>query len=102
MVSYLPAKQQDSNFIEPGLSTTVAVGGSSTPITGPLARGSVVRLVSTVAVYIAVGLAPVADSVNSIYLPANIPEYFAIPAGYKLAAIQVTGAGSVNITIAAE
>lgn len=58
-----------------------------------------VRVVATSACWIAFGAAPVAvaSGVGSIYLPPGVPEYFWVLPGEKIAVIQDTAAGVLNI-----
>ena len=57
-----------------------------------------VRLVSTVACHVAVGVNPTATTSN-MYLPANAPEYFLIDSGQKIAAIKATGASDGQLFV---
>ncbi len=84
--------------IRPGATQKVAVTSASTQ-SAP-ADGNVVRLLATVDCHIAFGAAPTSD-VNSLFLPANTPEYFACY-GTDLVAVISDGAdGSLYITPAA-
>jgi len=57
-----------------------------------------VRLVSTTNCWVSFGASPTAAmGSNSIYLPANTPEYFYVNPGEKVAVIQDTAAGTLNI-----
>ena len=58
-----------------------------------------IRVVSTSACWIAFGAAPVAVSSGaaSIFLPAGLPEYFWVLPGEKIAVIQDSAAGVLNI-----
>lgn len=100
----------------PALSQTVAIGAASTqsaafgtgmigsynadgtPITTPN-QTQHVRLVATSACWVAFGSNPTAAASTSpsIYLPAGTPEYFWVVAGEKIAVIQDSSAGSLNI-----
>lgn len=73
----------------------------SMTITTPSAQSSaisagnkIVRLVSTIDSYIAIGSNPTATSA-SLYLVAGVPEFFAVTAGEKIAALRVGGSDGV-------
>jgi hypothetical protein len=85
--------------VRPGAASRVAIGAASVP-SGAL-TGTLVRLVATAACHIAIGAAPtaVADG-TSHFLPANVPEFFRITSGHKVAVIQDVGAGFLYITVA--
>ena len=59
-----------------------------------------VRIVDTVASWIAFGTAPVAAlrSVTSMFLPAGLPEYFWVRQGEQIAVIQDATGGFLYIT----
>ena len=82
--------------INPGTTQTLAVGAASvataTAIGAPL-----VRLISTVPCYVAFGVAPTATA-TSMYLAANVPEYFVLNMTDQVAALQVSAAGTLFIT----
>ena len=101
----------------PALSQTIAISGSSAQSavfsTGQVAppynadgtpanipnNTTHIRVVATSACWIAFGSNPVAVAATSpcIYLPAFTPEYFWVNKGERLAVIQDSGAGSLNI-----
>lgn len=58
-----------------------------------------IRVVSTADCWIAFGANPtaVAGQSPSILIPAGVPEYFWVQPGEKLAVIQSSGAGTLNI-----
>jgi hypothetical protein len=85
--------------IRPGATQTLAVGPASAASSA--IGADVVRLLSTVDVHLAFGAAPVADA-NCLFLPANLPEYFACEAGDQVAAIQDSVGGTLYITPAEE
>lgn len=100
----------------PALSQTVAVGAASTasaafsigptdqyandgtPVNSPNNTNHV-RLISNTNCWVAFGAAPVAvaQATPSIYLPANTPEYFWVLPGEKIAVIQDSASGFLNI-----
>lgn len=61
------------------------------------ARAGTFRIVASADCFIAIGVNPTATT-SSIYLPAGLVEYIDVPAGSKIAAIQSSGAGNLNIT----
>lgn len=81
--------------IATGTTTTLAVGAVSAA-TAPLGA-LVVRLVATTNCYVAFGAAPTATAA-SMYLPANMPEYFVVNSTDAVAALQVSAAGTLFIT----
>src|SRR5262245_13129205 len=101
----------------PALSQTLAIGAGSvqsaafqtgSPLYTYNADGTVatqanntthIRLVSNAACWVSFGTNPtaVASGSASILLPAGVPEYFWVARGEKVAVIQDTGAGSLNI-----
>ena len=101
----------------PSLSQTIAIG-ASTAQSAAFSTGQVappynpdgtpanipnntthIRVVATSACWIAFGSNPIAVAATSpsIYLPAFTPEYFWVNKGERLAVIQDSGAGSLNI-----
>lgn len=77
-------------------SIKLAVGASSVPGTPP--TDNVVRLVSSVACFVEIGTNAVAVADTSMYLAPNVPEYFHIPLGARVAVIQAASAGFLYIT----
>ena len=71
---------------------------SGTPATVPN-NTTHIRLVATAACWVAFGSNPIAASQGAgcIYLPAFTPEYFWVVVGERIAVIQDTGAGNLNI-----
>ena len=91
--------------LTPGDSQNVATSAVSAQSTAITADIAVVRLFGTEDMYIEFGSNPTAlTNGTSMYLPAGVPEYFAVPrtlkaAGTcKIAAIQVSTGGVLNIT----
>lgn len=79
-----------------GGTITLAVGAASAAASP--GSGEVVRLLATVDCFVAFGDTPTADTTTSMLLPAGVPEYFFLPLGQKVAAIQSAEAGSLYIT----
>lgn len=86
--------------IAPGVSQKLAfTGTSAAAATGFSANVSVVRLVATAACHVAFGTAPTAIADGTcVYLPPNVPHFFAVNPGDKVAAIQDTAGGNLFIT----
>lgn len=63
-----------------------------------------VRLVSTTDCWLAFGASPtaVAGATDAIFLPSGIVEYMDVVAGTKIAAIQNSAGGSLNIGVTAK
>lgn len=70
-----------------------ATSGQTTSILG----ANAVRLVSTTDCFVDIGLDPVATN-SDMFLPAGVPEYFSLPPGGKVSAIQVSAAGTIYAT----
>ncbi len=85
-------------LIQPGATQRLAIGAASAASSE--IPGTIVRLVATVDCYVAIGANPVADT-NSMFLPANFPEYFACAALDRVAALRVAADGALFITPAA-
>lgn len=58
---------------------------------------TLIRVVCTTAAYIAIGSSPTATA-NDIYMPADVPEYFAVSPGDKVSAIQASSGGTLHVT----
>ena len=102
----------------PALSQNVAIGVASVQSlafsTGPVGSYAVgpvsgvpittpnntlhVRLVATSDCYVAFGANPTAVVGTSMLIPAMTPEYFWVLPGEKLAVLQASAAGTLNIT----
>lgn len=92
----------------PAITQNVTIGSSSvqsavfttTTQVQPFTQNTQhVRLAATSNCWVSFGSNPTANmNSNSVYLPANSPEYFYIVAGDRLAVIQDTAAGTLNIT----
>ena len=74
----------------------VAVSSSSTQSTAFAAGSHYARLVSTVNCYVAFGTNPTATS-SSLYMVANVPEFFGITPAQKVAVLRVSGDGSLSV-----
>jgi hypothetical protein len=82
--------------IFPGSSQRLAVGSSSVQSTSMGETTGLVRLSASTDCYIAFGTNPTATNA-SLYLPAGMVEYIGINPGEKIAVLQVSAAGFLNI-----
>lgn len=57
-----------------------------------------IRLISTTNCWVVFGANPTATSTTGMYLPALSPEYFWVVRGEKVAVIQDTAGGTLNIS----
>lgn len=83
--------------ISDGSTQSVAVSGTSAQSSAISANSGFVRLVSTTLCHIRIGSNPTATTANMPIVP-YVPEYFAVTAGQKIAAIQNASAGTLYIT----
>jgi hypothetical protein len=83
---------------KPGISQSVAYTDTAGTITNAIsAQVQVVRVWCSTAAYIAIGSAPTATA-SDIPVPANTPEYFIVPPGSKVSAIQSADGGNLHVT----
>jgi hypothetical protein len=61
-------------------------------------RTGIVRVVCTTDAYISVGNGVTATTTTGAYFAAGIPDYIKVAEGDRISAIQVSAAGSLNIT----
>lgn len=80
-----------------GASQNVTIGAASAQSTAFGAGVFDVRVVATVACYVRVDTNPTAVTTDT-YLPAGVPEYFRVSPGQKMAVIQASAGGTLNIT----
>lgn len=92
-----------------GACSTVVVGATSTQSAAltnaslsSRAKSGTFRIVADTNCFIAIGVNPTAAVATGIALPARSVEYIDVPAGQKIAVIQETAAGNLNITAVAE
>jgi hypothetical protein len=97
MFSYLTKLYQLGALpvIRPGATQKLDFGAAS--VATAAVGGGVVRLVATADCHIALGSTPTADA-TCLFLPGNMPEYFACASGDQVAVIQDTTAGSLYVT----
>ncbi len=82
--------------VYPGTVQKVTVSGTSAA-TPNAVSSSVVRLLSTTDCYFVFGVTPTATANHSLLI-ANIPEYFTITPGEKVAALQASTGGTLFVT----
>jgi hypothetical protein len=91
---YYPVKTQVTTYSS--VSTAITEGSA--------AQVDVLRIVCTTACYVALAatgyedLVAVAGGATSVYLPANLPEYFRIGSSTSVVAIRVSTDGSLIVT----
>lgn len=83
---------------KPGLTQTKAYTGTAGVIDNAISNGvTVVRVWLSTAGFIAIGAAPTATT-SDIPMPANTPEYFIVPPGAKVSAVQSASGGNLFVT----
>lgn len=83
---------------KPGLTQVKAYTGTAGTIDNAISTGiTVVRVWLSTAGYIAIGASPTATT-SDIPMPANTPEYFIVPPGAKVSAIQASSGGNLHVT----
>lgn len=82
-------KEGQMRGLPPVAEQTVAIGAGSVASAAFNAATKCVRVMSDAVCSVAVGAAPVAAATN-MRLAANVPEYFAVSPGQKIAAITNT------------
>ncbi|MGE4259225.1 MAG: hypothetical protein AB7F19_07775 [Candidatus Babeliales bacterium] len=95
----MPVVLNSGNFLPTvawGTSQNVSVSGSSTQSSAVGAGTRLVRLASTTACHIAIGSNPTATSTSALVF-ANVPEYVQCSPGDKIAVIQDSASGTLNI-----
>jgi hypothetical protein len=87
--------------LKPATCYAITTGTVAAQSTNPITVGiRTVRLASTQAAWVTIGNGPTATATTSVYIPANVPEYFQCSGSgnEKVSALQVSASGSVNIT----
>jgi hypothetical protein len=83
---------------KPGATQSKAYTGTAGVIDNPIGSGvTIVRVWLTTAGFIAIGSSPTATT-SDIPMPANTPEYFVVPPGSKVSAIQSASGGTLYVT----
>jgi hypothetical protein len=81
------------------LNQTVAVGAASAAVTNAFAaHTTILRVVSTTACHIRIGAGTPTATTSDAYLPANLPEYFEVAPGERIAVIQNAAGGTLHAT----
>lgn len=83
---------------KPGTTQNVAYTGTAGTITNAIGTGiTVIRVWLTTAGFIKIAASPTATTAD-IPMPANTPEYFVVPPGSKVSAIQSASGGTLYVT----
>lgn len=83
---------------KPGITQTKAYTGTAGVIDDPISDGiTIIRVWLTTAGFIAIGASPTATT-SDIPMPANTPEYFVVPPGSKVSAVQSSSGGNLFVT----
>lgn len=83
---------------KPGASQVKAYTGTAGTVDNAISDGiTVIRVWLSTAGYIAIGASPTATT-SDIPMPANTPEYFVVPPGSKVSAIQSASGGNLHVT----
>ena len=90
-----PFQSFDAIWLGPGHIIETNSSSQQSPPVG--SNCSIVKVFCTNDCYIAIGEDPTASASTS-FQPGGIVDYFAIQAGWKVAAIQVTAPGNLYIT----
>ena len=80
-----------------GAVQNVAIGAASVQSAAVSSSTRIVRVASTVDCWIIEGASPTVSATTGAFLPSGAPEYIRINPGDKIAVIQASGAGSLNI-----
>jgi len=83
----------------PATTQNLAIGAASVQGTAFAATTTHIRIVATSACWVAFGANPTAaaSGAGCIYVPALTPEYFFVDVSERVAVIQATAAGSLNV-----
>ncbi len=82
----------------PGAAQSVAIGAASAQSTAVGSSTRCVRLRATADCYVKIGGNPTANTTTSTLLGAGETEYFRVNPGDKVAVIQASAAGTLNVT----
>ncbi len=86
--------------IKQGTMQKVAYTGTAGTISNVITSGvSIVRIVCTTDAYVKIGASPTATT-SDMFVPANTPEYFAVPddGTVKVSAVQLSSGGTLHVT----
>ena len=82
-----------------GVTQSITTSSSSAATSSAIAASTYAVLITASAdAYIAFVSAPTATATNGVMLAADWPTYFRISPGEKVAALQVSGAGTVYVS----
>ena len=88
---------KEQYYFYPSTTHKLAFTSSSAATSAVGAQTYYVRLITNVACWVTIGKSPTATNTD-IYLPAATIEIFKIKPGEKVAAIEDTGGGNLNVT----
>ncbi len=79
-------------------TTQIKAYTTSAAITNAFAESThIIRVVASTACHIKIAKTPTATT-SDPYLPADVVEYFIVNPGQKIAAVQVSDGGNLNVT----
>ena len=82
-----------------GVTQSITTSGTSAAMSSAIAASTYAVLITASAdAYVTFGSAPTATAANGVMLAADWPTYFRISPGEKVAALQVSGAGTVYVS----
>lgn len=89
-----------ATYGRPGVSHSVAYTATAAKTTAPISNNIfLVRVVLTTAGFIKIGPnAGLTATSSDMYLPGDVPEYFAVRAGEHISAIRLSASGTMYIT----
>lgn len=83
---------------KPGTTQVKSYTGTAGTIDNAIGSGTtIIRVWLSTAGYIAIGASPTATT-SDIPMPADTPEYFVVPPGSKVSAIQASSGGNLHVT----
>jgi hypothetical protein len=89
--------KSDLTIVRLGTHQNVAFTGTAGNSTAFTSKSGTIRVVATQACFIAIGTGVTATA-SSIYLPANVVQYFTMQEGERISAIQVSAGGNLHVT----
>lgn len=94
---WLPGVQLGGILTTQSAAYTGTAGTITNGVGGSVGDFRVIRVMCTTFSFIAVGTAPTATT-SGMPMPAFATEYFVVPTGYKVSAIQSSAAGTLYVT----
>ena len=87
------------NYRPNGVTQSITTGGTSAATSNAVADETyVVLITATENAYITFGPTPVVTASNGVFLQKDWPTYFSVGKGEKVAALQVSSAGTVYVS----